>query len=202
MLGLLTAMPVLYVCNVDEAAAAGGNEFSRKVEARAKEEGAAASSSRPRSKPEIAVLSRDERSEYLDRGWLQGGRARSAHPRRLRAPASGDVLYRRAEGGAGLDGDRGHQGAAGRRRHPHAISSRASSAPRPLLTTTTSPVAAKPARVTPARCGSKARIMSSRTATSCTSASRHRCQGSVIRFQQTVISEPDPCFSIFWSTDP
>src|SRR5436190_1680954 len=36
MLGLLTSMPVLYVCNVDEAAAARGNEYSRKVEARAK----------------------------------------------------------------------------------------------------------------------------------------------------------------------
>ena len=40
MLGLLTSKPVLYVCNVEEAAAATGNEFSRKVEARAKEEGA------------------------------------------------------------------------------------------------------------------------------------------------------------------
>jgi ribosome-binding ATPase len=41
MLGLLTAIPVLYVCNVDEAAAATGNDFSRAVEARAREEGAA-----------------------------------------------------------------------------------------------------------------------------------------------------------------
>ncbi|HXQ03280.1 MAG TPA: redox-regulated ATPase YchF, partial [Bradyrhizobium sp.] len=41
MLGLLPSLPVLYVCNVEEAAAASGNEFSRKVEARAKAEGAA-----------------------------------------------------------------------------------------------------------------------------------------------------------------
>src|SRR2546427_9104351 len=41
MLGLLTSIPVLYVSNVDEAAAASGNEFSRRVEARAREEGAA-----------------------------------------------------------------------------------------------------------------------------------------------------------------
>src|SRR5499427_8770968 len=34
-LGLLTSMPVLYVCNVDEAAAATGNDFSRGVEQRA-----------------------------------------------------------------------------------------------------------------------------------------------------------------------
>ena len=37
MLSLLTALPVLYVCNVDEATAAGGNELSARVEARAKE---------------------------------------------------------------------------------------------------------------------------------------------------------------------
>ena len=64
-LGLLTSLPVLYVCNVDEASAAAGNAFSRQVEARAKEEGAARSSSPPRSSSEIAVLARDERTEYL-----------------------------------------------------------------------------------------------------------------------------------------
>src|SRR3974390_3511857 len=37
MLGLMTAKPVLYVCNVDEAAAATGNAQSGKVEARARE---------------------------------------------------------------------------------------------------------------------------------------------------------------------
>ncbi len=41
MLQLLTALPVLYVCNVDEGDAAKGNEHSRKVEARAKAESAA-----------------------------------------------------------------------------------------------------------------------------------------------------------------
>src|SRR5919205_657241 len=39
-LGLLTSAPVLYACNVDEPSAATGNEFSRRVEQRAKEEGA------------------------------------------------------------------------------------------------------------------------------------------------------------------
>src|SRR5215475_14000990 len=42
MLGLLTALPVLYVCNVDEQAAADGNAYSRAVEQRAKAEGAVA----------------------------------------------------------------------------------------------------------------------------------------------------------------
>ena len=65
MLGLLTALPVLYVCNVDEGAASSGNEFSRKVEARAKAEGAASVVISAKIESEIAVLSRDERSEYL-----------------------------------------------------------------------------------------------------------------------------------------
>jgi GTP-binding protein YchF len=64
-LGLLTSMPVLYVCNVDEAAAATGNDFSRKVEARAKEEGAGAVVISAKIEAEIAVLSREERAEYL-----------------------------------------------------------------------------------------------------------------------------------------
>jgi GTP-binding protein YchF len=65
MLGLLTALPVLYVCNVEEASAAKGNAFSGKVEARAKEEGAAAVAISAKIESEIAVLSRGERSEYL-----------------------------------------------------------------------------------------------------------------------------------------
>jgi len=71
MLGLLTALPVLYVCNVDEAAAAAGNEFSSKVEARAKHEGAASVVISAKIESEIAVLSRDERSEYLAAVGLQ-----------------------------------------------------------------------------------------------------------------------------------
>ena len=39
---LLTSKPVLYVCNVDETAASSGNEWTRKVEELAKEEGAEA----------------------------------------------------------------------------------------------------------------------------------------------------------------
>jgi len=40
MLNLLTAKPVLYVCNVEEAAAASGNAYSKQVETKAKAEGA------------------------------------------------------------------------------------------------------------------------------------------------------------------
>ena len=66
MLGLLTAKPVLYVCNVEEAAAATGNAYSAKVEARAKEEGAVAVVISAKIESEIAVLSKEERAEYLD----------------------------------------------------------------------------------------------------------------------------------------
>ena len=65
MLGLLTALPVLYVCNVDEAAAASGNAFSRNVEVRAREEGAACVIISAKIEAEIAVLPPHEREEYL-----------------------------------------------------------------------------------------------------------------------------------------
>ncbi len=64
-LGLLTSMPVLYVCNVEEASAATGNDYARRVEARAKEEGAGAVVISAKIEAEIAVLSREERAEYL-----------------------------------------------------------------------------------------------------------------------------------------
>ena len=65
MLGLLTSLPVLYVCNVEETSAASGNAFSQKVEARAKEEGAGSIVISAKIESEIAVLARDERNDYL-----------------------------------------------------------------------------------------------------------------------------------------
>jgi GTP-binding protein YchF len=64
-LGLLTSLPVLYVCNVDEAAAATGNDYSRAVEKRAEEEGAAAVTISAKIEAEIAVLPREEREHFL-----------------------------------------------------------------------------------------------------------------------------------------
>ena len=61
----MTAKPVVYVCNVEEASAASGNDYSRKVEARAKEEGAVAVVISAKIESEIAVLSREEREDYL-----------------------------------------------------------------------------------------------------------------------------------------
>jgi GTP-binding protein YchF len=66
MLGLMTAKPVLYVCNVEEASAATGNAYSAKVEARAREEGAVAVVISAKIESEIAVLSKEERAEYLE----------------------------------------------------------------------------------------------------------------------------------------
>ncbi len=64
-LGLLTSAPVLYACNVEEASAADGNAFSRKVEARAKEEGAMSVVISAKIESEIATLPPDERADYL-----------------------------------------------------------------------------------------------------------------------------------------
>jgi GTP-binding protein YchF len=65
-LGLLTSVPVLYACNVEEASAATGNEFSRKVEERAKAEGAVAVVISAKIESEIATLPPEERADYLE----------------------------------------------------------------------------------------------------------------------------------------
>jgi GTP-binding protein YchF len=70
-LGLLTSAPVLYACNVEEASAASGNAFSRKVEERAKEEGAMSVVISAKIESEIAVLPSDERADYLAAVGLQ-----------------------------------------------------------------------------------------------------------------------------------
>ncbi len=65
-LGLLTSAPVLYACNVEEASAATGNDFSRQVEARAKAEGAVAVVISAKIEIEIAALPQAERADYLE----------------------------------------------------------------------------------------------------------------------------------------
>ncbi len=65
-LGLLTSKPVLYVCNVEENAAADGNAFSAEVEKRAKAEGAVAVVVSAKIESEIAVLPPDEQKDYLE----------------------------------------------------------------------------------------------------------------------------------------
>ncbi len=65
LLGLLTAKPVLYVCNVEEAAAGSGNAYSRLVEERARQEGAGCVVISAKIESEIAVLPAAERKDYL-----------------------------------------------------------------------------------------------------------------------------------------
>jgi len=66
LLGLMTAKPVLYVCNVEEASARDGNTFSAEVFKRAREEGAVAVVISAKIEAEIATLSREERKDFLD----------------------------------------------------------------------------------------------------------------------------------------
>lgn len=65
-LQLLTAKPVLFVANVDEDAAAEGNEYSKHVEARAAEENAVAVVISAKIESELAQLPDDEQAEYLE----------------------------------------------------------------------------------------------------------------------------------------
>jgi GTP-binding protein YchF len=65
LLQLLTALPVLYVCNVNEADAARGNAYTAGVEARARQEHAACIIICAQLEAEIAALSDAEQIEFL-----------------------------------------------------------------------------------------------------------------------------------------
>jgi len=64
-LQLLTAKPVLYVCNVDEESAATGNGFSKLVEEKAAAENAGVVVISAAIESEVAQLDREEREEFL-----------------------------------------------------------------------------------------------------------------------------------------
>lgn len=66
MLQLLTAKPVLYVANVDEASAATGNEYSQRVADYAKNEGSEYVVISAQIEAEISQLENDERAEFLE----------------------------------------------------------------------------------------------------------------------------------------
>jgi len=65
-LNLLTTKPILYVCNVEEAAAATGNKFSEMVAQKAQAENAAAIVVSAAIEEEVAQLAKDERAEFLE----------------------------------------------------------------------------------------------------------------------------------------
>ena len=66
MLQLLTAKPILFVANVDEASAATGNAYSKQVEERAKQEGAIAVVISAQIESELAMLDEAESKEFLE----------------------------------------------------------------------------------------------------------------------------------------
>jgi len=77
---LLSAKPVLYVCNVDESEAASGNAHSERVFDRAKSEGAQAVVISAAIEAEIATLPADERDAFLsDLGLHETGLNRMIH---------------------------------------------------------------------------------------------------------------------------
>ncbi len=74
---LLTAKPVLYVCNVDDQSAATGNEYSARVEKMAKEQGNTSVVICAGIEQEIAQLPLEEQPEFLETlGLKETGLAR------------------------------------------------------------------------------------------------------------------------------
>jgi ribosome-binding ATPase len=65
-LGLLSSKPVLYVCNVEEAAADKGNDFSDRVKAFAKSEGNVAVVVSAKIESEIAIMALADQKDFLD----------------------------------------------------------------------------------------------------------------------------------------
>jgi len=73
-LQLLTAKPVVYVCNVEEAAAAAGNAMSRGVEEKARAEGAGCVVISAKIEAEFAGLAPEDRDAFLhDLGLEEAG---------------------------------------------------------------------------------------------------------------------------------
>ena len=74
---LLTAKPVLYACNTDEASAASGNAHTERVKARAGSEGAGMVLVSAEIESQIAALDADEKAVFLaDMGLEEAGLAR------------------------------------------------------------------------------------------------------------------------------
>jgi hypothetical protein len=77
---LLTAKPILYVANVDEAGLAEGNEASRALEARAQEGAAATVRLCGKIEAELAELADEEKAEFLaELGATEPGLHRLVH---------------------------------------------------------------------------------------------------------------------------
>ena len=157
-LQLLTTKPVLYVCNVEEAAAATGNAFSAAWSRRAPVRKARVSVFVSAAiEAEVSQLPEADRGEFLEGLGLHD----SGLDRVIRAGydllESGHLLHRRAEGGTRLDHRARHEGAAGRRHDPWRFRTRLHRLRDDCLRRLCRAARAKPARRKRARCASKAR---------------------------------------------
>ena len=96
-LQLLTAKPVLYVCNVDEDAAAEGDAHAAEIARWAAERGAPSVVVSAAIEAEIAQLDDgEERRGFLETLGLEDDRARPGGARRVRPPGSDHLLHHRA----------------------------------------------------------------------------------------------------------
>ena len=168
---LLTAKPVMYIANVDESGLADSNEFVAQVEALAQDEGAEVVVVCAALEAEIALLDDDDKAVFLE----DAGLSEPGLDRVIRAGYK--LLGLQTFFTAGREGRCAHGPSRSVQRHrrPPARSTptsrKASSAPRPSHSTTTSPATASRARARPAGCAPKARTTSCTRAMSCISCS-------------------------------
>ena len=118
-LQLLSAKPVLYIANVDEASAAAGNAESRRLADYAAARGAGIVVISAAIEAELAQLAdAGERIEYLASLGLDEAGLDRVIRAGYTAARSDHLFDRRPKGSACLDGRARHSGAAGRGPHP------------------------------------------------------------------------------------
>ena len=109
------------MCNVDEASAAAGNAMSRKVEEKARAEGAGCVVISAKIEAEFAGLAPQDRDAFLhDLGLEEAGLNRLIREG-YRVLGPDHLLHGRPQGGARLDRHPRHQGGEGGRHHPHRL---------------------------------------------------------------------------------
>ncbi len=123
-LHLLTAKPVMYVANVSEDGFTDNPHLDAVREARASSEGALVVPVCAAIEAEIAQLEEADRAEFLHELKLDEPGLNRVIRGGYQLLGSADLLHRGSEGSARLDGARGCDRAAGRRRHSHGLRAR------------------------------------------------------------------------------
>jgi len=124
MLQLLTAKPVLYVCNVEEASAATGNSQSARVAEMARAQGAGMVVISARIEEELAQMPPEDAKMFLEEMGLHEAGLDRLIRAAVCASGSSDLFHRRSQGSARLDDHPGHTRAPGRGRHPRRFRAR------------------------------------------------------------------------------